>query len=192
MNPKVDAYLRRITKWRKEIEKLRAILLDFGFTEELKWRIPCYTLNGRNLIAINALKNFCALSIFQGALLKDPQHILKKPGEHTQAGRWIKFTSLHEIDEKEFVLKAYILAAIEAEKAGLKFTPSKNPVPKIPVELRKQFQVTPDFKTAFFALTPGRQRGYVLYFSAAKQSRTRASRIEKNMPRIFKRKGLHD
>ena len=192
MNPKVDAYIRRTKKWPEEIKRLRALLLACPLTEEFKWRIPCYTVNGRNLIAINALKNCCALAFFQGALLKDTEGILSKPGEHTQAGRWIKFTSVREIDEREAILKTYILEAVEAEKAGLKFKPKRNPELKIPEELQKQFRQRPSFKAAFYALTPGRRRGYVLYFSAAKQSKTRESRIEKYKKDIIDGKGLND
>jgi uncharacterized protein YdeI (YjbR/CyaY-like superfamily) len=192
MNPKVDAYIRRTKRWPDEVRRLREILLDCPLTEELKWRIPCYTVNGRNLVAINALKHFCALAFFQGALLSDPHRILEKPGEHTQAGRWVKFTSVREIDEKESILKVYVLEAVEAEKAGLKFVSKKKVKFKTPAELQQQFNKSPAFKIAFDLLTPGRQRGYVLYFSAAKQSKTRESRIVKSMPQIFSGKGMNE
>jgi uncharacterized protein YdeI (YjbR/CyaY-like superfamily) len=191
MNPKVDAYLSKATQWRDEIKKLRAIILACGPIEELKWGKPCYSFQDSNLVIIQAFKESCALMFCKGALLKDPHGLLKKPGESSQAARWIKFTQVREIVELEPVLKAYIHEAMEAEKAGLKVKYKKNPEP-VPEELQKKLAEMPAMKTAFAALTPGRQRGYILYFSAPKQSKTRDSRIEKYLPHILKGKGLTD
>jgi len=191
MNSKVDGYLRKAKKWQKELKELRRIVLGCDLTEEVKWRIPCYTFQKRNVVLINGFKEFCALAFVKGALLKDASGILVRPGEHTQAGRMIRFTSVREITALEPVLKAYVCEAIEAEKAGLRVLPKKTPEP-IPEELKNKFAKVPALKTAFHALTPGRQRAYVLYFSAAKQSSTRESRIEKCTPRILDGKGMND
>ena len=188
-NPKVDGYLRKATKWQKEFKKLRRIILDCQLTEELKWGKPCYTFQKSNVVIIQGFKEFCALLFCKGALLSDPNGILKKFG--WQAARRIPFTSVREIVEIEPVLKAYINEALAAEKAGLKVEFKKNPEP-IPQELQNKLDENPALKTAFHALTPGRQRGYILYFSAAKQSKTRTSRIEKCMRQILNRKGLND
>jgi len=189
MNPKVDGYLRKAKKWQAEFKKLRRIILDCGLTEELKWGKPCYTFQNSNIVIIQGFKEFCALLFCKGALLKDPNGILKRFG--WQAARRIPFTNVREIVEMEPSLKAYIREAIEAEKAGLKVTLKKNPEP-IPEELQNKLDEIPALKTAFKALTPGRQRGYILYFSGAKQSKTRESRVEKCMPRILNGKGLND
>jgi uncharacterized protein YdeI (YjbR/CyaY-like superfamily) len=191
MNPKVDSYLTEAEKWREETEKLRKIILHFGLTEELKWGKPCYTFQGRNVLLIQGFKEYCALMFCKGALLKDPKGILKKPGESTQGARRMEFTNVREIVEAESILKAYIQEAIEAEKKGLEVTYKRNPEP-VPAELRKQFAAVPALRTAFGALTPGRQRGYILHFSAAKQSKTRESRIQKCMRRILQGKGMND
>ena len=191
MNPKVDGYLRKSKKWQQEMEKLRMIILDCQLTEELKWGKPCYTFQKSNIVILQGFKEFCALLFCKGALLNDPNGILEKPGENTQAARRIPFTNVREIVEMEPVLKAYINEAIEAEKAGLKVNFKKNPEP-IPEEFQNKLDEIPALKAAFDALTPGRQRGYILYFSAAKQSKTRESRIEKCMHQIFKGKGLND
>src|SRR5437762_2437542 len=190
MNPKVDKYLRR-SKWQKVLEKLRRIILDCGLTEELKWGKPCYTFQNSNIVILQGFKGSCALLFAKGALLHDPKRILEKPGESTQAARRVPFTNVREIVEMEPVLKAYINEAIEAEKAGLEVEFKKNPEP-IPEELQNKLDENPALKTAFSALTPGRQRGYILYFSAAKQSKTRESRVEKWMQQILKGKGLND
>lgn len=190
-NPKVDVWLNKAEKWRRELEKLRSLLLDSQLTEEWKWGKPCYTFQGKNLMMIYGLKESCAIAFFNGALLKDVRGILIKPGPNTQAGRWIKFTHLREIVEKETILRAYIDESLAAEKAGLKVSYKKSPEP-VPEELQTRLDKIPSLKTAFAALTPGRQRGYILYFSAAKQSKTREARIEKCMPRILKGKGLND
>jgi len=189
MNPKVDGYLRKAKKWQGEMKKLRRISLDCGLTEELKWGKPCYTFQNSNIVIIQGFKEFCALLFTKGALLKDLNGILKKFG--WQAARRIPFTNVREIVEIEPSLKAYIREAIEAEKAGLKVTLKKNPEP-IPEELQNKLDEIPALKAAFDALTPGRQRGYILYFSGAKQSKTRESRIEKCMRQILNGKGLND
>jgi uncharacterized protein YdeI (YjbR/CyaY-like superfamily) len=192
MNPKVDAYLSNAKKWRKEMEKLRRILLGCQLTEELKWAKPCYTFGTSNVVILLPLKEYCALLFCKGALLKDTHSILVKAGENTQAARQIQFTHLREIVERETIFKGYIQQAIEVEKAGLEVTYKKITDFKIPEELQKKLDQMPALKTAFHALTPGRQRGYFLYFSAAKQSTTREARIEKCMPQILKGKGLND
>jgi uncharacterized protein YdeI (YjbR/CyaY-like superfamily) len=189
MNPKVDEYLRKAKKWQQEFKKLRTIILDCGLTEELKWGKPCYTFQQSNIVIIQGFKEFCALLFCKGALLNDPSGILKKFG--WQAARRIPFTNVREIVQMEFILKAYIHEAIEAERAGLKVNFKKNPEP-IPKELQNKLDEIPALKTAFDALTPGRQRGYILYFSAPKQSKTRESRVEKCMRRILNGKGLND
>jgi uncharacterized protein YdeI (YjbR/CyaY-like superfamily) len=189
MNPKVDGYLRKAKKWQEEMTKLRRISLDSGLTEELKWGKPCYTFQTSNIVIIQGFKEFCALLFCKGALLKDPNGVLKKFG--WQAARRIPFTNVREIVEMEPILKAHICEAIEAEKAGLKVNYKKNPEP-IPEELQNKLDEIPALKAAFDALTPGRQRGYILYFSGAKQSKTRASRVKKCMPQILKGEGLND
>jgi uncharacterized protein YdeI (YjbR/CyaY-like superfamily) len=188
-NPKVDGYLRKAKKWQKEMEKLRRISLDCELTEEVKWGKPCYTFQKSNIVIIQGFKEFCALLFCKGALLKDPNGILKEFG--WQAARRIPFTNVREIVEMEPILKAYIHEAIEAEKAGLEVKFKKNPEP-IPEELQKKLDEIPALKAAFDALTPGRQRAYILYFSGAKQSKTRESRVEKCMPQILNGKGLDD
>jgi len=189
MNPKVDEYLRKAKKWQEEMKKLRRISLDCGLTEELKWGKPCYTFQKSNIVIIQGFKEFCALLFCKGALLNDPNGILRKFG--WQAARRIPFSNVREIVEIEPTLKAYVREAIEAEKAGLKVTLERNPEP-IPEELQNKLDEIPALKAAFDALTPGRQRGYILYFSAAKQSKTRESRVEKCMPQILNGKGLND
>ena len=191
-NPKADGYLRKATQWREELEKLRKIILPFELTEELKWGKPCYAFQKSNVLIIIPLKETCALMFCKGALLKDARGILTKPGENTQAGRWIKFTNVREMAAMEPILKAYIHEAIEAEKTGLKVQYKKISEFKIPDELQNKLDDLPALKTAFKALTPGRQRAYLLYFAAAKQSQTRESRIAKCMPQILKGRGLND
>ena len=189
MNPKVDGYLKKAEKWQEEMTKLRRISLDSGLTEELKWGKPCYTFQKSNIVIIQGFKEFCALLFCKGALLRDPNGILKKFG--WQAARRIPFTNVVEIVEMEPILKAYICEAIDAEKAGLKVRLKKKPEP-IPEELQDKLDEIPVLKAAFDALTPGRQRGYILYFSGAKQSKTRESRVEKWMRQILNGKGLND
>jgi uncharacterized protein YdeI (YjbR/CyaY-like superfamily) len=190
-NPKVDAVLRQATKWREEFETLRTIVLDFPFTEELKWYQPCYTLEGKNVVLIHGFKEFCALMFFKGALLKDAHRILVTPGQH-QAARQIRFTNVREIVKMEPILKAYIHEAIEVEKAGLKVKLKETSDFKIPEEFQKKLDEIPALKTAFDALTPGRQRNYIYHFSQPKQSKTREARIERCMRQIFNGKGLND
>ena len=189
MNPKVDEYLRKAKKWQEEFKKLRRITLGCGLTEELKWGKPCYTFQKSNIVIIQGFKEFCALLFFNGALLDDPRGILKKFG--WQAARRIPFTNVREIVEMEPILKAYIYEAIEAEKAGLEVNFINNPEP-IPKEFQNKLDEIPALKAAFDALTPGRQRAYILYFSAPKQSKTRESRVEKCMQQILNGKGLND
>jgi uncharacterized protein YdeI (YjbR/CyaY-like superfamily) len=189
MNPEVDGYLRKAKKWQAEMEKLRMIGLGSGLTEELKWGKPCYTFQKSNIVIIQGFKEFCALLFCKGALLNDPDGVLKTFG--WQAARRIPFTSVREIVEMEPILKDYIREAIDVEKAGLKVTLKKNPEP-IPEELQNKLDEIPALKKAFAALTPGRQRGYILYFSAAKQSKTRESRVKKCTQQILNGKGLND
>jgi uncharacterized protein YdeI (YjbR/CyaY-like superfamily) len=192
MNPKVDEYLRKAKKWQEEFEKLRMIILDCGLTEELKWGCPCYTFQKSNIVLIHGFKEYCALLFFKGALLKDAKRILIQQTENVQAGRQIRFTNVREIVKIKTVLKAYIHEAIEVEKAGLKVKYKKTSEFKIPEEFQNRLDETPALKKAFAALTPGRQRGYIFYFSQPKQSKTRESRIEKCMPQILNGKGLND
>lgn len=192
MNPRVDAYLSKAAPWREEIKKLRRIILGFPLTEELKWSKPCYSFQNSNVVIIIPLKETCALMFCKGALLKDARGILGKPGENTQSGRWIKFTSVRDITKIATTLKAYLHEAIEAEKAGLQVKFKKTSEYKVPEEFQKQLDSNRALKTAFAALTPGRQRAYLLYFSAAKQSKTRASRVEKCLRQILNGKGLND
>lgn len=191
-NPSVDGYLRKNKKWQKELEALREIALDTPLTEEVKWRVPCYTFDGKNVAFLGAFNESCAFSFVKGALLKDAKGILQKPGENTQSARVIKFTSVDEIQKVAATLKAYVDEAIGIEKAGLKVKFMKPAEFKLPDELKSKFKDRPDVKTAFAALTPGRQRAYVLHFSSAKQSKTRESRIEKCVARILEGKGLDD
>lgn len=191
-NPNVDAFISRAKQWRRELEKLRAILLDSGLTEEFKWRQPCYTFQGKPVIILHGLKESCAFALFKGSFLKDVHGVLTKPGPNTQAGRWIKFTSLREIAEMQSVLKAYTREAIEVEKAGLKPDPKERPRLIIPEEFQTMLDEFPALKNAFDALTPGRKRSYILHFSAPKQSKTRESRVQKCMPHILSGKGFNE
>jgi uncharacterized protein YdeI (YjbR/CyaY-like superfamily) len=192
MNPKIDGYVRKSKKWHEVLQKLRTIILDSPLTEEVKWRVPCYTFENSNVLILATFKDYCMLSFVKGALLKDAKHILVKPGENTQACRVIRFTSVPQIAELQPALKTYINEAIEIEKSGLKVKLKKITEFKLPKELQTKLNQNPALKTAFRALTPGRQRAYLLYFSAAKQSKTRESRIGKCMPRILGGKGLDD
>lgn len=190
-NPKVDAVLRQATQWQEEFETLRTIILDFPFTEVLKWYQPCYALENKNIVLIHGFKEYCALMFFKGALLKDPKHILATPGQH-QAARQIRFTSVREVVKLKPTIKAYIQEAIDVEKAGLKVKLKKTSDFKIPEEFQSKLDKTPALKKAFAALTPGRQRGYIFHFSQPKLSKTREARVEKCMPLILKGKGLTD
>jgi uncharacterized protein YdeI (YjbR/CyaY-like superfamily) len=181
----------KVNDWRDELVELRRIILECGLTEELKWSQPCYTFEDNNVLIMAAFRNYASINFFKGSLLKDPNNILEKPGESSQAARQLRFTSVEQVEEMEPVIKAYIAEAIEVEKAGLKVEFKKDPEP-IPDELQQKFDEDPAFEEAFYALTSGRQRGYILYFSGAKQSSTRVSRIEKYMPTIFEGKGMQD
>ena len=191
-HPKVDVFLHKSTKWRNEFSKLRTIILDLPLTEELKWGKPCYTFQNANIVLIHGFKEYCALLFFKGSLLHDPNGILIQQTENVQAARQIRFTNVRQIVGMEPVLKAYIHEAIEVEKAGLKVALKKSSEFTIPGELQKKLDAIPALKSAFDALTPGRQRGYILYFSAPKQSKTRESRIGKCIPQILNGKGLND
>jgi uncharacterized protein YdeI (YjbR/CyaY-like superfamily) len=192
MNPKVDGYLRKAKKWKEELAKLRTIVLACQLTEELKWGTPCYTFQKSNIALIHVFKEYCALLFFKGALLKDVSGILVQQTENVQAARQIRFTNVREIAEMETILKAYIHEAIEVEKSGLKVDFKKTSEFAIPEEFQNKLDTIPALQVAFEALTPGRQRAYLLHFSSPKQSKTRESRIEKCMQQILKGKGLND
>ncbi|MGA9295533.1 MAG: YdeI family protein [Ignavibacteriaceae bacterium] len=192
MNPKVDIFLSKAEKWRKEFEKLRTIVLDCGLTEELKWGQPCYTFQKSNIVLIHGFKEYCALLFFKGALLNDANGILIRQTENVQAARQIRFTNIKGIIKLESILKTYIYEAIEVEKAGLKIKMKKTSDFKIPQEFQNKLDKIPALKTAFNSLTPGRQRAYLFYFSQAKQSKTRESRIEMYMQQILNGRGLND
>lgn len=192
LNPQVDEYIRTAKKWQEESKKLRRIILDCGLTEESKWGKPCYTFQNSNVVIIHGFKEYCALLFCKGVLLKDANRILIQQTENVQAARQIRFTNVREIVEMEPILKAYIHEAIEVEKAGLEVKYKKTSEFTAPVELQNKLDEIPALKKAFEALTPGRQRAYILYFSAPKQSKTRESRIEKCMQQILKGQGLND
>jgi len=192
MNPKVDFYFSKTKTWQKELEQLRKIVLDCELNEELKWGCPCYTFQKTNIVLIHVFKEYCALLFFKGALLNDAGGILIQQTKNVQAARQIRFTNVQEIVKMKPILKAYIYEAIEVEKAGLKVKLKKTTEYSIPEEFQKKLDKVPALKTAFKALTPGRQRAYILYFSAPKQSKTRESRVEKSMQPILKGKGLND
>ena len=193
MNPKViDRFLDRAKKWKPEMTLLREICQDCGLTEEFKWMHPCYTYQGKNIVLIHGFKEYCALLFHKGALLKDTDRILVQQTENVQSARQIRFTGLQEIIDLKPTIKAYIFEAVEVEKAGLEVPMKKTSEFKMPDEFKESLDKDPDLKTAFQSLTPGRQRGYLLYFSQAKQSATRANRVEKNIPKILQGKGLND
>lgn len=192
MNPKVDWFFSKDTKWQKEYEKLRTIILDCGLIEELKWGCPCYTFENTNVVLIHGFKEYCALLFFKGALLNDPNGILIQQTKNVQSARQIRFTNAKEIVKMEKILKAYVYEAIEVERAGLKMKLKKTSDFKIPEEFQKQLDKKPALKKAFEALTPGRQRAYIFYFSQPKLSKTRESRVEKYMKQILSGKGLDD
>ncbi len=192
MNPKVDFYFNKAKEWQEEFEQLRMIVLDCGLTEELKWGVPCYTFEKRNIVLIHGFKEYCALLFVKGALLNDAKGILITQTENVQAARQIRFTNVREIVKMKPVLKAYIHEAIEVEKAGLKVPLKKTKEFDIPDEFQNKLNKNPALKKAFKALTPGRQRGYIHYFSAPKQSKTRESRVEKCIEKILNGKGLND
>jgi uncharacterized protein YdeI (YjbR/CyaY-like superfamily) len=192
MNPKVDWFFSKAGKWQKEFEQLRKIILDSGMTEELKWGQPCYTFEKRNIVLIHGFKEYCALLFFKGALLKDPKGILIRQTENVQSARQVRFTSVREIVKLKAKLKALIYEAAEVEEVGQKVNFKKTSEYKIPEEFQKKLNKSAALKKAFQALTPGRQRGYLLYFSSAKQSKTRAARVEKYVPHILDGMGLDD
>lgn len=192
MNPKVDFYFSKAKKWQEEFEKLRMIILECGLTEELKWGCPCYTFEKRNIVLIHGFKEYCALLFFKGALLNDAKGILIQQTKNVQAARQIRFTSVREIVKMKPILKAYIYEAIEVEKAGLKVNFRKTTEFIIPEEFQNKLDEIPALKIAFDALTPGRQRAYLFYFSQPKQSKTRESRVEKCMQQILNGRGLND
>ena len=192
MNPKVDWFFVKDTKWQKEYEKLRTIILDCGLIEELKWGCPCYTFQNTNIVLIHGFKEYCALLFFKGALLNDPNSILIQQTKNVQSARQIRFTNVGEIVKMEKIVKAYVYEAIEVERAGLKVKLKKTSEFKIPGEFQKQLDKKPALKKAFEALTPGRQRAYIFYFSQAKQPSTREARVEKYIKKILSGKGLDD
>lgn len=192
MNPKVDEFISKVQKWQEEFEKLRMIILDCQLTEELKWGVPCYTAEKRNIVLIHGFKEYCAILFIKGSLLKDAHGILIKQTENVQAARQIRFTNVYEIVAMENILKDYIYEAIEVERSGMEVDLKKNIEFIIPKEFKNKFDEIPALKIAFEALTPGRQRAYILYFSSPKQSKTRESRVEKCIQQILFGKGLND
>ena len=191
-NPKVDFYFAKAKKWQEEMETLRSIVLDCGLTEELKWGVPCYTIKQGNVALIHSFKEYCALLFVKGALLEDAAGILVQQTENTQAARQLRFTSIQEITESALTLKAYIQEAIAVKKAGLKVPFRKTAETSIPEEFQQKLDDTPALKKAFYALTPGRQRAYLLHFAEPKQAKTRAARVEKYTPQILAGQGLND
>ncbi len=205
MNSKIDAYLKdgcgrcrfyqtpqcKVNSWRQELMQLRRIALEGGLTEELKWSQPCYTFAKKNVAIVSALKDYASIAFFKGALLEDSEGILVAPGPSSQASRQVRFTSVQDILNQEVHLRTYLKEAVELEKSGAKIKFNKNPEP-IPDELSERFQEDPAFKSAFEGLTPGRQRGYILYFSKPKQAKTRVARIDKYRSKIMKGEGFHD
>jgi uncharacterized protein YdeI (YjbR/CyaY-like superfamily) len=192
MNPKVNWFFDKSTKWQDAYQELRELALSFELTEELKWGCPCYTIGKNNIFLIHGFKDYCALLFMQGALLKDTQNILIQQTENVQSARQIRFTNVEEILKKKSTIKAYIKEAIGLDKAGLKVELKKTTEFKMPYEFQSALNEMSDLKIAFEALTPGRQRGYLLYFSSAKQSKTRTERVEKYIPKILDGKGLDD
>lgn len=192
MNPKVDWYFEKNKKWQVEIETMRAIALGCGLNEELKWGVPCYTIDESNIVLIHVFKDYCAFLFFKGVLLKDPKGILVQQTQNVQAARQIRFTNVKDIMKMKATLKTYIQEAIKVEKAGLKVPMKKTKEFDMPDEFKSKLEENATLKKAFFALTPGRQRGYLLHFSSAKQSATREARVKKYMPQILKGKGLDD
>lgn len=192
MNPEVDWYFEKNEQWQKEIELMRTIALDCGLEEVLKWGCPCYQYNGANVVLIHVFKEYCAFLLFKGALLQDPNGILIQQTENVQSARQIRFTNAKEITQQKKILKAYIYEAIEVEKAGLKVKLKKTADYKVPEEFQTQLNKKPALKKAFEALTPGRQRAYLFYFSQAKQAKTREARVEKYIPKILEGLGLED
>ncbi|MEP1150764.1 MAG: DUF1801 domain-containing protein [Balneola sp.] len=191
-NPKVEFFFDKDSKWQDEYELLRTIILDTGLTEELKWGQPCYTFNGNNIVLIHGFKDYCALLFHKGVLLNDAEDILIQQTKNVQSARQIRFTSAEQIEDIMATLRAYIFEAIEVEKAGLKVPKKKTSEFEMAEEFKEKLDEIPELKKAFESLTPGRQRGYLLHFSGAKQSKTRTSRVEKCIPDILEGKGLND
>jgi uncharacterized protein YdeI (YjbR/CyaY-like superfamily) len=192
MNPKVDFYFSKAKNWQEELEQLRLMVLSCGLAEELKWGVPCYTFQKSNIVLIHVFKEYCALLFFKGALLNDAGGILIRQTENVQAARQIRFTNVREIVTMKSILETYIYEAIEVEKAGLKVSLKKASEFAIPEEFKNKLDQIPGLKSAFHALTPGRQRAYLLYFSAARQAKTRQARVEKWIPQVLNGKGLND
>lgn len=192
MNPKVDDFLENVKDWKEELNLLRSIIIECDLFEDFKWMHPCYTFNKKNIVLIHGFKNYCAILFYKGALLNDAENILVQQTENVQSGRQIRFNNVQEIAKLKQTIKAYLFEAIEVEKAGLKIAPKETEDFNVPEELTQKFNKNPEFKTAFETLTPGRQRGYLLHFSGAKQPKTRDVRIEKNMKRIIDGYGLND
>ncbi len=192
MNPKVDFYFIKAKKWQKEFETLRSIVLDCQLTEELKWDNPCYTFEKKNIVLIHGFKDYCALLFFKGALLKDPKGILVQQTENVQSARQIRFTNVQEIVKLNLTLKSYIYEAVKVEESGLKVEFKKTSEFAVPEEFQNKLDKNRALKTAFKALTPGRQRAYLFYFSSAKQSKTRSARVEKYVEQILDGRGLDD
>lgn len=192
MNPKVDWYFVKNKKWQEEIETLRAIVLDCGLTEELKWGCPCYTQEKNNIVLIHVFKDYCAVLFFKGALLKDPKKVLIQQTANVQAARQMRFTNIKEVAKMKTTLKAYVKEAMKVEESGLKVTFKKTVAFDMPQEFETALKQDAALKKAFYALTPGRQRGYLLYFSQAKQAKTREARIEKYYGKILEGKGVDD
>jgi uncharacterized protein YdeI (YjbR/CyaY-like superfamily) len=192
MNPKIDAFLKRTRSWQPEFRRLREIILACGLTEELKWGWPCYAFEGKNVVLMHGFKEYCAVLFMKGALMKDPKHILIQQTENVQSARQVRLKSVREIDALEKTLKAYIREAIAVEKSGQKVELKKTADYKVPAEFQARLDESAKLKKAFHALTPGRQRGYLFFFSGAKQAKTREARIEKFIPKILAGKGMDD
>ncbi|WP_367305611.1 YdeI/OmpD-associated family protein [Alicyclobacillus acidocaldarius] len=205
-NPEVDLYLEqgcmrcrfggtpdcKVHRWEDTLKALRAILLSSGLTEEVKWRQPCYTYQGRNVVIMSAFKEYCALNFLKGGMMEDRHGFLEKPGEHTQVGRQMRFRSADEVKAREAAIRDYIQQAVEIERVGKAAPPREAPELPMPDELLRKFDEMPELRRAFESLTPGRRRAYLLHFSAPKQSKTRAARVEKCIPMILEGKGLYD
>jgi len=191
-NPKIDPFFRKAKQWKEEFEKLREIVLACELTEDFKWMHPCYTHDDKNIVLIHGFKEYCALLFHKGALLKDPHGVLIQQTENVQSARQIRFTDVGQIEQMQLIIQSYIDEAIEVEKAGLQVEFKQTKEYEVPEELLSKFAEIPELKTAFEALTPGRQRGYLYFFAGAKQSRTRESRIEKYLPHILAGKGMDD
>ncbi len=191
-NPKIDPFFRKSKQWKDEFEKLREIVLECELTEDFKWMHPCYTHDDKNIVLIHGFKEYCALLFHKGALLKDPHGVLIQQTENVQSARQIRFTDVGQIEQMQLIIQSYIDEAIEVEKAGLQVEFKQTKEYEMPEELLNKFAEIPELKTAFEALTPGRQRGYLYFFAGAKQSKTRESRIEKYLPHILEGKGMDD